>query len=96
MVSMQSWPWREACMLPTLVCTRTCIDLWPVTIDITSQQYRSQHQLERVRTCDWRHVTTSIFAFMCLEYLCVGWDVMGGRVRPCDKWETTAGLQDKG
>ena len=90
MLSMQFWSLRQPCMLPNPICTRTCIDLGPLTIDITSQHYHSQHQLESVHTCDQSHVTTTIFAFLYFEYLCAGWDMMGGWVRVCDKWETTS------
>ena len=92
MISMQSWPWRQACMLPNPVCTRTCIDLGSRTI--TSQHYHSLHQLESVHTCDRSHVITTIFAFLCLKYPCVRWDTMGGRVRVCGKWVTTSRIGD--
>ena len=81
-------------MLPKPVGPRTYMDLGPLHIHITSQHYHGQHQLERVHTCDWRLMTRTIFPFLCLEYLCVGWNVMGGRVRVCHKWETTACLED--
>ena len=72
---MQSWPLRQACMLPNPVRTRICIDLGPLTIHVTSQHYHSQHHWETVHTCDRSHVTTTIFAFLCLECPCVQWDM---------------------
>ena len=39
---------------------------------MTSLHYHSQHQLERVQTCDLRHVTSPIFAFLCLGFCCAG------------------------
>ena len=94
MVSMQSWPWRQACMLPYPVCTRTCINLGPLTIHVTSQHYHSQHKWESVHTCDRRHVTTTIFALLCLDYLCVQWDMTGRRVRVCDERQAKARIRD--